>query len=173
MAQHEDRFKNSKNFAKDLDPRYQAIGSGGATASAGNCTAGSEKENIQTNSARAKLINHINQIPTAAPIEVICSEWMHETSGPRAIKFGLAQPPTLTPNSSLETRQDAFQDADRVFLVALLQVEVEFEPLPLLANEGSLLGKVVVEAEHLVAADRLDKALHVDPGLLLGGYFIL
>ena len=61
-----------------------------------------------------------------------------------AISYRLAAP-TL----SLEARENAFKDVDGLGLVALLQVEVEFEPLLLLADHRSCLGEVVVEPRTL------------------------
>ena len=64
--------------------------------------------------------------------------------GAMAISYRLAAP-TL----SLEARENAFKDVDGLGLVALLQVEVEFEPLLLLADHRSCLGEVVVEPRTL------------------------
>ncbi len=75
--------------------------------------------------------------------------------------------------SLFEPGDDRLERLDGLRLVVLLQVEQELEPVGLLADDGALAGEIVVEAEHLVAADRLGEALHLDRRLLLGGHLVL
>ena len=75
--------------------------------------------------------------------------------------------------SAFEPGENRLKRRDRLGLVVLLQVEQDLEAVGLLANHGAFAGEVVIEAKHLVAADRLGEALDLDRRLFLDRHVVL